>query len=240
MTLRRPKMKTLVVRHHNPLRMALTVVVLIATAFGTGWGLFEYGRNRSGLDFNAMREEAQVLSDHNDEMQRTINDLKEVKAVLERSQQMDREAYKQLEGNVAGLQEEISELKGELAFYRSIVAPSDSGGGLRVQTFELSHLGLERSYRYKLVLTQVLKNDTVVRGRADVNIEGSQNGRMAVLSLNQLDPGKNDFEFRFKYFQSFEGNFQLPVGFSPQRVTVKVSPRESRFQPVEKVFNWPT
>lgn len=240
MTVRRPKMKTLVVRHHNPIRMALVVVGLIAAAVGTGWGLFEYGRARSGLDFNAMREETQLLSDHNDDMQRTINDLKEEKAVLERSQQIEQEAYKQLEGTVSGLQEEISELKSELAFYRSIVSPTDAGGGLRVQTFELSHLGLERSYRYKLVLTQVLKNDTVVRGRAEVNIEGSQNGRMAVISLNQLDPGKSDFEFRFKYFQSFEGNFQLPAGFSPQRVTVKVSPRESRFQPFEKAFNWPT
>jgi predicted nuclease with TOPRIM domain len=233
-------MKRLVVRHYNPVRLALVLAGLALMAVAVGWGLLEYARARSGFDFDALREEAQLLSDTNEELHRTIGSLREQQAVLERSQQIEREAYKQLEGTVTGLQEEISELKSELAFYRSIVAPSESAGGLRVQTFEVGGNGLDRGYRYKLVLTQVAKNDTVVRGRAEVAIEGSKEGRMTVLNLAQLDPSKGDFEFKFKYFQNFEGDFQLPAGFSPQRVIVKVSPRDTRSQPVEKLFNWPT
>jgi len=234
----RPKMKRLVVRHHNPVRVALLFIAVVTSAVLAGWGILEYARARSGFDFDSLREEAQLLSDKNEELLSTIDDLRGQQAVLERSQQIEREAYKQLEGTVAGLQEEISELKSELAFYRSIVAPVESSGGLRVQTFEVSGNGLDRGYRYKLVLTQVLKNDRVVRGRAEVAIEGSQNGRMAVLDLAQLDPSKNGFEFKFKYFQNFEGDFQLPAGFSPHRVTVKVGPRDGG-NAVEKIFNWP-
>jgi hypothetical protein len=232
-------MKRLVVRNHNPVRLALMFVGLTLTAVVVGWGLLEYARARAGFDFDTLREEAQLYSDTNEELRNTITGLREQQAVLERSQQIEREAYKLLEGTVAGLQEEISELKSELAFYRGIVAPAESSGGLRVQTFEVNGNGLARGYRYKLVLTQVLKNDTVVRGRAEVAIEGSQEGRMTVLNLAQLDPSKGDFEFKFKYFQNFEGDFQLPAGFSPHRVTVKVSPRDVRNKPVEKMFNWP-
>lgn len=239
MTPRRPKMKKLVVRHHNPVRLTVVLVGLALTAVLVGWGLLEYARARAGFDFDTLREEAQLLNDTNERLRITIAGLREQQAVLERSHQIEREADKQLEETVAGLQEEISELKGELAFYRGIVTPGESSGGLRVQAFEVGDNGLERGYRYKLVLTQVLKNDTVVRGRADVSIEGTQEGRMTALDLAKLGGGKGDLEFKFKYFQNFEGDFQLPAGFSPHRVVVKVTPRDMRNKPVEKMFNWP-
>lgn len=233
-------MSRVVIRAVDPARTARLVILCIVAALVLGWGLFEYGRHRAGVDFVSAKDEAARLIAENVGHGQTISALREQQAVLERSKQIEREAYKQLETTVAALQDEIAELKGELAFYRGIISPSEAKAGLRVQAFELAANGLERGYRYKLVLTQVLKNDRVASGRAAVAIEGNQDGRITVLNLNDVvTEGKMDLTYRFKYFQTFEGNLMLPEGFSPVRVTVKVNPRDQRHQGVERVFDWP-
>jgi hypothetical protein len=233
-------LKRLVVRRHNPRRVVIAFGLLFVTAVASGWGLFEYGRSRSGPDFGSLREENRRLSVENESLQGAIAKSREKLAVLDRTQQIEREAYKQLETTVAGLQGELLVLKKDLAFYRSIVAPTGSKGSLQIQAFEVAKNGLERGYRYKLVLTQEMKNDSVARGRVDVSIEGSSNERITVLRLGDLDPKSANLDFRFKYFQNFEGDFQVPAGFSPSRVLVKVTPGDGSSEAVEKAFNWPT
>ena len=47
-------------------------------------------------------------------------------------------------------------------------------------------------------------------------------------------------DFSFRYFQNIEGDIQLPQGFKPQRVTIKVVSRNRSSQdPLEKTFDWP-
>ncbi|MGE0082144.1 MAG: DUF6776 family protein [Thiohalomonadaceae bacterium] len=232
-------MSRVVIRAFDPVRVARLVALGVVGAVALGWGLFDYGRHRAGVDFVSAKEDAARLTEVNARYEQTINELRERQAVLERSNQIEREAYKQLETTVAGLQDEIAELKGELAFYRGIVTPGEAKAGLRVQSFELAANGLERGYRYKLVLTQVLKNDRVATGRVTVAIEGNQDGRITTLDLNDVATEGKDLAYRFKYFQNFEGNLVLPEGFSPVRVTVKLNPRDQRHERVEKIFDWP-
>lgn len=233
-------MTRLVVRHHNPSRVAIFVITGLLGSIAAGWGLFEYGRHRAGIDFSTAEVEAERLTEVNEGLEETITGLREQQAVLERSQQIEREAYKQMEGTILGLQEEISELKSELAFYRSIVSPADSPGDLNIQSFDVTGNGFERGYRYKLVLTQVLKNDTVAKGLAGVEIEGTKDGRLVSLNLADLDSDiGNELLYKFRYFENFEGDIQLPSGFAPVRVTVKLDPRDQRYKPVHKVFKWP-
>ncbi|MCK9529357.1 MAG: hypothetical protein M0R77_02140 [Gammaproteobacteria bacterium] len=233
-------MSRVVVRAFDSARVTRLVILAVVGVLVAGWGLFDYGRYRAGVDFTSANKEAARLTEVNRQHEKTIGELREAQAVLERSKQIEREAYKQLETAVAGLQDEIAELNGELAFYRGIVTPKEAAAGLRVQAFDLTPNGLERGYRYKLVLTQVLKNDRVASGRVTVAIEGNQDGRISVLDLNDLvTEDARQLTYRFKYFQNFEGNLALPEGFTPVRTTVKVVPREQRHQGLERVFDWP-
>ncbi len=232
-------MSRVVVRAFDSARVARIAVLAVIGMLLAGWGLFDYGRHRAGVDFVSAKGDASRLTDLNQQHAQTISELREQLAVLERSKQIEREAYKQLESTVAGLQDEIAELNGELAFYRGIVTPKEAAAGLRVQTFDLAPNGLERGYRYKLVLTQVLKNDRVASGRVTVAIEGNQDGRITALDLQDVATEQPRMVYRFKYFQNFEGNLALPEGFAPVRVTVKVIPRDQRHQGLEKVFDWP-
>lgn len=233
-------MSRLVVTPHRPWRLRLVIGGLVLVAVLSGWGLFEYGRYRAGFDALSAQQEQGVLNRQNAELQQEIVALREEKAILERSIQIDRQAYKALEGTVGGLQAEISEYKSELAFYRGIVSPKDSQQGLRVETFEIAANGVENGFRYKLVLTQVLKSDRLARGRATFEVEGLQDGQNKTLLLHEVSAEATKFfNFNFKYFQNFEGDLTLPNGFIPLRVVVKVDPASGSADKVEKIVEWP-
>jgi hypothetical protein len=233
-------MTRLVVTPHRPWHFRLVIGGLLLAAVLSGWGLFEYGRYRAGFDTMAAQQEQGELNRQNAELHQEIVTLREEKAMLERSIQIDRQAYKALEATVGGLQAEIADFKSELAFYRGIVSPKDAQQGLRVETFEISANGVENSFRYKLVLTQVLKSDRLARGRATFEVEGLLDGQNKTLLQHEVSADATKFfTFNFKYFQNFEGDLTLPAGFIPLRVVIKVDPAGGNTDKVEKIVEWP-
>jgi len=202
------------------------------------WGMFEYGRHQGGYDVLAAYDERQGLQQELDGRAQEITQLREQIAVLERSSQIEQEAYKQLEGTVNGLQDEILELKGELAFYRGIVSPGNAKAGLTLQTFEISPTLVNGQYHYKLVLTQVLSNGVVAYGNISFSVEGSQEGQAKEYTLAQLSDNNKELRFRFKYFQSFEGDLVLPEGFLPSKVNLVVKPRSRKHKQLTESINW--
>lgn len=232
----------LVVKAHNPWKTRLLLVMLLVVLVLAGWALFEYGRFSAGYDSIEVTQEHQVLLSHVKDLDEQIEKLREEKAVLERAAQIERKAYDELDTTLKVLQAEILELKEELAFYRGIVSPRQSAEGLHLQRFKLEANGQPRGYRYKVILTQVLKNDITARGSIQLSIAGRQGGDAKVLGLRDVtDKQVRELEYRFKYFQNLEGDIQLPEGFQPLRVTVSVQPRNSRNdqKTIEKTFDWP-
>lgn len=210
----------------------------VALAILVAWLLFEYGRHRGGYDVVAAQEQERAWTQQLVELGRENTRLREQQAILERSSQIEREAYKQLEGTVNGLQDEILELKEELAFYRGIVSPGDAKKGLNLQSFELIPTREARKFRYKMVLTQVLSNGNVAFGNIAFSVEGSQGGEAKEYTLAQLSGNDNLLRFRFKYFQAFEGEFALPEGFNPSKVNLVVKPKSRSHKQLTESIEW--
>lgn len=233
---------SLIVKPHHPWKSRLVFLLLIAALGIGGWSLFEYGRYRAGYDQNAARIERADLQAAKRRLAAQVEDLKEQKVVLERTSQIDRQSYTDLQSTLKNLQNEILELKEELAFYRGIVSPRDTAPGLRLQSFRIDPSGPKRHYRYTVVLTQVLKNDRVTRGNVRMQIDGMLNGRQKTLSLAEVSEKQiKELDYKFKYFQNIEGEIVLPKGFAPQRVTVQVLPHGTRQDKdkIEATFDWP-
>lgn len=234
---------SLIVKSHNPWKTNILLGLMIVVAGLLGTALFEYGRFSAGYDSIEVGQEHRVLLNHVDDLEGQIENLREEKAVLERAAQIERKAYDELDTTLKVLQAEILELKGELAFYRGIVSPKGAAQGLHLQRFKIEPNGKKRGYRYKVILTQVLKNDRTARGAIAINIEGRQGDETKVLSLHEVtEKSIRQLEYRFKYFQSMEGDIQLPAGFKPSRLTVSVIPgnNQNAREPFEKTFDWPS
>ncbi len=235
------KSGTLVVKPHSRRRRWLLLSLVLLGLPALGGGLYYLGQQQAGYDRLEVAREREALLSRIQALEAERDRLRDRIALLERSSQMDREAYAKLDESLKGLQDEILELREEVAFYRGIVSPRQASAGLRVERFKVEPQGSGEVplYHYKLVLTQVLKNDRIARGVVRVQVEGVRRGRPEVLPLHRLTPAKDgeNLPFRFRYFQKFEGDLLLPEDFVPRSVTVEVRPRKGkRFK---ESFPWP-
>lgn len=229
----------LVVKAYQPWKTRVLWVLVILGLGVAGWSFYDYGRYVAKYDSaDARRQETEYI-EIRDALASEIETLREEKAVLQRAAQIERQAYNELDTTLKALQSEILELKGELAFYRGIVSPRDASRGLRLQRFKLYSNGRAGSYRYKVVLTQVLKNDRLAWGQVKLSFEGLLNGHPSTLKLRDVtEKSINDLSYKFKYFQNMEGDINLPAGFEPLRINMQILPRGSSRDMIEKTFDW--
>lgn len=228
----------LVIKEHPSRKQRLVQVGAVVGAILACWGLYEYGRYSAGYDTASVTMERIERAAQMGELERNISELREQKAVLERASQIDREAYGQLEGELAGLRDEIVELNKELAFYRGIVTPQGGSGVMRMQRFEVTPTGVQRGFQYKLVLTQAFTNSGVTTGAVTLVVEGVQGQVTKTLTLAEVTDNKvKELSFRFKYFQEIAGDMVLPAGFVPRRVIVTVEPRGG--DRLQNSYDWP-
>lgn len=231
------KSGSLVVKHHSPVQRWGIWIGGALLIFGAGWGLFVYGKMTAGFDQIESSGVEQRLETTIESLKNERIALRDQIALLERSNQMDKQAYVEVDSSLKSLQEEILELREQVSFYRGIVAPKESSAGLRIERLEMSGSAEERLYHYELVLTQVLKNQRTVRGNAFIDVEGLQNGRPKTLKLGSIAvAGKKDLGFKFRYFQKFKGDLVFPDGFVPRSVNVTV--RASNKKSIESSYEW--
>lgn len=229
----------LIIKSHSPgqrrlkLALALTVVVLVS------WGVFLLGQQAAGLNNDTLQAEREQLLAQLAESDATNTQLRARVAVLERAEQVDRQAYGEVERSLKQVQDEMLELKEEVAFYRGIVSPAETASGLSVTRFNLFGIGEAGVYRFKLVLTQLRTNTRLVKGHARIAFDGVLHGKQTRLTLQEVSGGTLDrLKLRFKYFQNIEGDIVLPEGFLPSRVVVEVVPAGKGWKPFKKSFDW--
>ncbi|GIU47899.1 MULTISPECIES: DUF6776 family protein [Shewanella] len=117
-------------------------------------------------------------------------------------------------------------LEQELAFYRSLVSPEKEIDGVAIHGLELSKGLLPDSYQMRLILTQLQKRKSIVKGVADIVLVGVQNEKQVEISLSDLEI--EQFNFGFRYFQMFDAEISLPQGFDLQRIKAVVQVSASR------------
>jgi len=219
--------------------MRVIKVTVVIAVFVGGWLLFDYGRQRAGFDSQAAAEQHEALQTKLVELSRENDELLGQNAILVQAAEIDRKAYAEVDDSLKDLQNEVLELKQEVDFYRGIVSPEE-GEGLRIQEFSMNRNGMTKSYRYKLVLSQFVKQRFLVKGYVQLTIHGMRGTQQKALELKDLsESGKNSVAFRFKYFQELDGDIVLPDDFEPLRVELVAVPDSRGATTVRKVFSWP-
>ena len=154
-------------------------------------------------------------------VQAELDELRQREATLSRSDQISRAANKEVQDGLAERDEQIAQLRADLAFYERMIGPGAKPQPLNVHSVAFDPEA-QGSWKYEVVLTQSLNRDGVTRGQLQLRVEGMRNGRPATLAWTELSPGRQPQAFSFRYFQRLKGSISLPPGFTPQRVRVDV------------------
>jgi hypothetical protein len=158
--------------------------------------------------------------------------------ILRRSDQISRDANRDLERTLAERDEEIAGLRADVAFYERFVGATGQRRGLSVHDLEM-RLQSGEVWHFVATLTQNVNRGAVNSGRVTLSVEGTRNDRLERLSWSTLRKQNNapGQPYSFKYFQQVEGEVMLPQGFKPLRVTVRLVPQGG--SAVEQSFPWP-
>ena len=216
-------------------RQALAIaggVLLVALLFGL-WGAWRTlspapGDVRGELA-STRRELEQVRVELAAEQQKS--------ATLSRSDQISRDANRELQGALAARDEEIAGLRADVAFYERLVGSTAQRRGLSVHALRMEPQN-DSAWHFHATLTRNLDREVVSKGRLRLSIEGSLGGRLQTLEWEQLrrQPEAEGVEFSFRYFQQVRGDVFLPEGFEPVRVNVQLDPQAGA--DVEQSFTW--
>ena len=204
--------------------------------------VFEFGRIRGGYDIVEAADERQEFEEHIMALDDEIIALRQDVARLETHKEIDREAYKEVEGSLASLQAKIQEQRDAIAFYRGIVSPADGKSGLRVQDLKLTRGRAEREFNLRLVLVQAKQHHRKVSGDVNLSVLGNQDGVETSYTFTQLIPAEADkkWAFSFRYFQDFDRQLVLPDGFTPERIRVEVRSKTRSIESIEESYTWAT
>jgi hypothetical protein len=212
--------------HGHGLAYALVAAFLLALGFGA-WGLWATFGPRPTDARATIKAQA-----------KRIAELEQAVATLSRSDQISRDANRDLQGTLAERDEEIAGLRADVAFYERFVGSTAKRHGLTVHQLQLQPQAAAGAWHFTATLTQNLNRGAVNRGRLTLSVEGSQGGKLQELDWSELRQGSTapGVDYSFKYFQQVEGDILLPAGLQPIRVTVHLAP--ARGASVEQSFSW--
>lgn len=213
--------------------------LLLALALVVGWRGFDVGREQAGDTLRDLRSENAGQRKQISDLEQQRDRLKERLAGLERSNQVDREAVRQVREQLRVQQEERSRMEQELTFLRGMVSTKDERDSIRIQKFKLRSANAPGKYYFSFTLTRVVDNDGVANGSIFFAVDGMQNGEPRWLPLRELTESKNEtLKMKFNNFQDVEGLVRLPEAFKPRRVIVEIKPSNKKLPEVKKHFDW--
>lgn len=233
-------MSHLTVKSHRPVQWAISIVVLSMFIALVTWLILDQSLWSVIYNRTSINEDFKRLSKKNIELEHENSRLHEIFLMMEHAAELDKKTALILQQEVQSMQDDVYQLKGELAFYQGIMNATSESTGLNIQGIHIESLRQDRRYRLKLVLTHVAKSVKVAAGTLKVSIEGIQDGVSTHLDLHDvaLDDAL-DLSFNFRNFNRIECDLELPVGFSPRSVLVQLQPKGKKQSKLKRIFDWP-
>lgn len=215
----------LLVRTHIPwpLRM-ISVGVLVAAGLLLGQWVFETGLRLAGFEKGRAQEELTQLRTRAAQMEEENAKFKSEKLRIAQQMEIDQTTLKDLAKSLQSVQEENVTLREDNAFFRNLLSPDQGPGPISIYHFKIERNPiLAGEYRYRLLLLKADKREQEFVGSVQFLVTGEQAGGKATYTFPETKSGKSQaININFKYYQRLEGAFQLPPGFTPKNVQIRV------------------
>ena len=196
-----------------PVRWAGAAVVLGFCGAISLWA-FEFGKSLAGLDTSAQAELVQLR----DEVARLRAERDKAQSILNTSGSLitaERSAQERLAAQIKMLQAENRALRDDLGFFEKLI-PASGTDGVSIRALQAEMLG-EGQLKWQLLVIQPVKNAPEFRGRLQMTLAGTQEGRPWSMDV----PGGAQ-PLQFKQSRRVEGMVDLPPRAVVKDVSVRV------------------
>lgn len=196
-----------------PLRWVGAAVVLGFCAAISLWA-FEFGKSIAGLD-SGMKEELVRLRE---ELGRLRQERDKAQSVSNTSASLvtaEKSAQERLAIQIKALEAENRALRDDLGFFEKLI-PTSGAEGVAIRALQAEVLG-GTQLKWQVLVIQPVKNAQEFRGKLEMSIGGTLNGRPWTMAL----PGGAQ-PLQFRQYRRVEGMVDLPPLAVVKNVSAKV------------------
>ncbi|WP_421293096.1 DUF6776 family protein [Aeromonas taiwanensis] len=212
--------------------MSQIVKLLVVLAVGACIGYF-VGNRQELAQSSLMTVQQETL----ERQSKAISQLKTDLGVKDTLLATQKAAFEQLQQTLKDQEAQVQEQKRQLAFFERIMRPTGDQVGVSIDNLTLQETSVPGRYHYRLALTQPAKKRELFRGQVQIRVEGSLADQPKILTGRDLGMKAGEGRYSLRYFQLLEGNWQLPEGFTPDRVKIVIA-KEGRQPAQELLVEW--
>lgn len=154
------------------------------------------------------------LNNSIEELRANLDESDQNLIVAQRHQQIQEEAYQQINAAYASAERKNSYLGSRLDFYRSIISPESGAAGPAIQSLEATPN--EAGIDFDITLVQAIKHKHQVRGTLEVSMVASDGSAL-------IWPQGSPRSVNYQYFEQISGTFEGARMSDNAKITVKLS-----------------
>lgn len=157
-------------------------------------------------------------------------------ASIEAAQVADTQTIKGLTEENKALHEQLNAMTNKLYFYQRVVSPELLTHGVQVYSFSIEKSIEDDLWHYELVLMQSQKRRPLLSGKFTLSFTYQEGDQLKQMTLAELNKNAHS-TFKFRYFQTLDGEFKLPVGLTVEEVILNLKVSTSK-QKLELHYDW--
>lgn len=196
-----------------PLRWAGAAIVLGFCAAISLWA-FEFGKSIAGLD-SGMKEELVRLREDLGRLRQERDKAQSVSNTSASLLTAEKSAQERLAIQIKALEAENRALRDDLGFFEKLI-PTGGAEGVAIRALQAEVLG-GTQLKWQVLVIQPVKNAQEFRGKLEMSIGGTLNGRPWTMAL----PGGAQ-PLQFRQYRRVEGMVDLPPLAVVKNVSAKV------------------
>jgi hypothetical protein len=196
-----------------PFRWAGVAIMLGFCAAISLWA-FEFGKDIAGLDSGAKEELLRLRND----MAKIREERDKAQSVFNTSASLitaEKAAQERMAAQIKTLEAENRALRDDLGFFEKLI-PSSAVEGVAIRGLQAEMLGASQ-LKWQVLVIQPTKNAPEFRGKLEVNIVGTLDGKPWMMNL----PGGAQ-PLQFRQYRRIEGMIDLPPLAVVKNVSAKV------------------
>jgi hypothetical protein len=204
-------------------RTALSLIVLGLAAAGLVL-VYHYARSSSFPGADQLVGELQQTRDQLSQMTAERGRLAAEAVQADNQLKVERATQLQIAAQMRLLEEDNARLKGDLAFFESLLPAQGAQRGVVIRSFKLQPDTDDGRMRYRLLVQQSGRPERDFVGSVDLRVTLQKDGSSSMIQLPDpaiADAGPTPLAFR--HYQRVEGTFALPSGATVRSVQVTIT-----------------